>query len=176
MNAFGRAAPGAAVMILLAACQPQAQDTSADEAEIRKSISASNWATAFNAGDVDAIVAMYADDAVLQPPGAPAAAGRAAIREFMVADNASSRAAGYTLHMADGTIGISGDLAYEAATFSVTDASGATVDTGKSLSVARKRDGKWLMIRDTWNSDRPPAPPPAAPAAAPPAPTEAPGG
>jgi hypothetical protein len=50
------------------------------------------------------------------------------------------------------------------------------VDTGKSLSVARKRDGKWLMIRDTWNSDRPPAPPPAAPAAAPPAPTEPPGG
>jgi hypothetical protein len=23
----------------------------------------------------------------------------------------------------------------------------------------RQADGKWLMIRDTWNSDRPPPPP-----------------
>jgi len=33
------------------------------------------------------------------------------------------------------------------------------------LSVARKSNGKWLYIRDMWNSDRPAPPPaPAAPA------------
>jgi hypothetical protein len=34
---------------------------------------------------------------------------------------------------------------------------GAVVETGKYLSVSRKKDGKWLYIRDTWNSNTPPA-------------------
>jgi ketosteroid isomerase-like protein len=52
---------------------------------------------------------------------------------------------------------VSGDLAYEAGTYTVTSASGAAVDAGKYIGVFQKRDGKWLYIRDTWNSDRPPA-------------------
>jgi hypothetical protein len=45
---------------------------------------------------------------------------------------------------------------------------GAVVETGKFLSVSRKKDGKWLYLRDTWNADAPSAPsaPPAAPPAA----------
>jgi hypothetical protein len=35
----------------------------------------------------------------------------------------------------------------------------AVVETGKFLSVSRKKDGKWLYIRDTWNADAPPAAP-----------------
>jgi hypothetical protein len=27
------------------------------------------------------------------------------------------------------------------------------IDTGKYLSVSKKKDGEWLYIRDTWNSD-----------------------
>ena len=38
------------------------------------------------------------------------------------------------------------------------DANGATVDNGKYLSVYKRVDGKWLLIRDTWNSDTPAAP------------------
>jgi hypothetical protein len=45
---------------------------------------------------------------------------------------------------------------------------GAVVETGKFLSVSRKKDGRWLYIRDTWNADAPPAP--AQAPAAPPAP------
>ena len=47
---------------------------------------------------------------------------------------------------------------------------GAVVETGKFLSVSRKKYGKWLYIRDTWNADAPPAPPAPTPAAAPPPP------
>ena len=42
-------------------------------------------------------------------------------------------------------------------------ASGTVVDSGSYLSVHHKVNGQWLYIRDTWNSDKPPA------AAAPPA-------
>jgi ketosteroid isomerase-like protein len=61
---------------------------------------------------------------------------------------------------------VSGDLAWLSGTFSDKDASGATVDEGKYLSVYRRTNGNWLLVRDTWNSDKA-LPPPAPPAAAP---------
>jgi uncharacterized protein (TIGR02246 family) len=121
--------------------------------------SAPAWAAAYNAGDADAMAAMYWEDAVLQPPGAPAATGRAAIREFLAKDSAATIAAGLTMSIPEaGAVGVSGNLAYEAGNYSVIDASGVTVDTGKYIGVFQKRDGKWGYIRDTWNSDNPPAP------------------
>lgn len=155
-------------LIALAGCKPAAEDTTADEAVIRKSAPA--WAAAYNSGDADALTAMYWEDAVLQPPGAPAAAGHAGIREFLAADSAATKAAGLTMNIPEaGAVDVSGDLAYEAGTYTVTDASGATVDAGKYIGVFQKRDGKWLYIRDTWNSDRAPAPPSAPEAATEPA-------
>jgi uncharacterized protein (TIGR02246 family) len=167
VNILKAAAVIAAGLLALAGCKPAAQDTTADEAVIR--LSAPAWAAAYNAGDADTLAAMYWEDATLQPPGAPAATGNAAIREFLASDTAATKAAGLTMNIPEaGAVDVSGDLAYEAGTYTVTDASGATVDAGKYIGVFLKRDGKWLYIRDTWNSDMAPAPA-AAPAAEAPA-------
>jgi ketosteroid isomerase-like protein len=100
-------------------------------------------------------------------PEAPAASGRAAIGEFLGANSAGTKAAGLTFNIpGDGPVQVSGDLAYESGSFSVTDAAGATVATGKYIGVFNKIDGKWLLVRDTWNTDAPAAPAPAAEAAA----------
>src|SRR5712691_7980672 len=49
----------------------------ADEAAIRaQSLS---WAKAYNGGDAKGVAALYADDALLLPPGAPGVRGRASI-------------------------------------------------------------------------------------------------
>jgi hypothetical protein len=64
-------------------------------------------------------------------------------------------------------VGVSGNMGWESGMYKVT-VKGAVVETGKFLSVSRKKDGKWLYIRDTWNADAPPAP--AQAPAAPPAP------
>jgi hypothetical protein len=48
-------------------------------------------------------------------------------------------------------------MGWETGTYAAT-IDGAVVDTGKFMSVNRKQDGKWYYIRDTWNSDVPPAP------------------
>jgi len=161
VNILKTAAIVAVGLVALAACQQAPKNTAADESAIRESSLA--WAAAYNAGDADAVAALYAEDAVVQPPGAPSVVGRAAIREFIAGDSAATKAAGLTMNIpGGGAVGMSGDLAYEAGTFSVTDASGATVDAGKYLGVFQKKDGKWLLIRDTWNSDNPPAPAPAA--------------
>jgi hypothetical protein len=44
----------------------------------------------------------------------------------------------------------------------VKDKAGKVLEAGKYLSVSRRKDGKWLYVRDTWNADGAPAPAPAA--------------
>src|SRR5260370_1204464 len=56
-------------------------------------------------------------------------------------------------------VSVSGDLAWQWGTFKITDKSGAGVDAGKYLTVFQRKDGKWVIIRDTWNSDAAPAAP-----------------
>jgi len=122
------------------------------------------WLKAYNAGDADALAGLYDEKAILMPPGAPAAHGRAAIRMFLAADVAGSTKAGIMFHLGpnpDG--GVNGDMGWVSGTYSVTDKSGKTIDTGKYLSVSKKEGGKWRYIRDTWNSDGPPPAQPAAP-------------
>jgi ketosteroid isomerase-like protein len=124
------------------------------------------WLKAYNSGDADTIASLYDEHAILLPPGAPGANGRAAIRAFLAKDMAASAKDGLTFSLGpkpDG--GVSGDMGWVSGTYQVKDKSGRIVDAGKYLSVSRKIGGKWMYIRDAWNSDGPPAP--AAPAAAP---------
>ena len=159
MNILKAAAVIAVGLVGLVACElnVDAADTAADESAIRDGSRA--WATAYNAGDADGVANLYAEDAVLMPPGTPAKFGRAAIREFIVADNAAARAAGMTLTIEHGdTVGMSGDLAWHAGPYSVYDASGAVVDSGSYVAALQKVEGKWLTVRDIYNSDKAPAP------------------
>jgi len=136
--------------------------SSADETAIRAQTT--NWEKAYNGGDAKAVAALYAEDALLLPPGASGVNGRAAILQ----------AAGAVFVVNPKTdVGVSGNMGWESGTYKVT-VKGAVVETGKFLSVSQKKAGKWLYFRDTWNADAPPAPPAppataAAPAAAPPA-------
>jgi uncharacterized protein (TIGR02246 family) len=156
----------AASFAALAACtKTAAPDTTADETAIRAVNIA--WFKAYNAGDGPAVAELYAEDAVTGSPGTPAVRGKASIREYYVKDAAAFAAAG--LVDGDGPtsdVGMSGDLAWQWGTYKVTDKSGAAVDAGKYLSVFQRKDGKWIIIRDTYNSDAAPGAPPAPAAAA----------
>lgn len=112
------------------------------------------WVKAYNAGDADTAASLYDERAILMPPGAQSAHGRAAIRAFLASDMAMSAKAGVTFHLderPDG--GVMGAMGWMSGTYSVTDKSGKVVETGKYLSVSKKESGKWLYVRDTWNSD-----------------------
>jgi uncharacterized protein (TIGR02246 family) len=150
-----------AALAAITACAPAAPDTSADQAQLEAE--APVWFDHYNKGDADAVANLYAEDAVIMPAGAPPAAGRTAIRDFIVADIAQSKAGGFTFKNGAVTgVGVSGDMAWLTGDFSVLDASGAPVDSGKYLSVYQMTDDGWKLIRDIWNSDN--APPAAAPA------------
>jgi ketosteroid isomerase-like protein/quercetin dioxygenase-like cupin family protein len=133
-------------------------DRAADEAVIRAAAPA--WAAAFNAMDADALGGMYWEDSLLFPPNVPAVAGGAPMHEYFATETPPFREAGLTMNIPEaGAVQVAGDLAYEAGTYSITDTSGATIDTGKYIGVFQKRDGVWRYIRDTWNSDLAPEPP-----------------
>lgn len=160
----------AGVLALSGTLQSAAQAAGADEAAIRAQTT--SWAKAFNGGDAAAVAALYADDAILLPPGAPGASGRAAIQAYITKSIAEAKAAGAVFVVNPKTdVGVSGNLGWESGTYTVT-IKGAVVEAGKFMSVSRKKGGKWLYLRDTWNMDAPAAPPP--PAAAPPAAAAAP--
>jgi len=141
---------------------PPAPDTAADEAQLQADALA--WFEHYANADADGMANLYAEDALLMPPGAPAVTGRDGIRTFLGGDAASSKAAGISLKNGSVTgVGVSGDIGWMSGTYTVVDATGATIDGGSYLSVHRRSNGSWPYIRDIWNSDRPPAA--AAPAA-----------
>ncbi len=156
MNTLKTAAFAAAAALALAGCQQTGQP---DAAEI-EAIQAVNgaWAGHYNAGDADGVANLYWEDASLMAPGAPASSGRDAIRASIAADIEGAKAAGFTMSVEHGPIKASGNSAWQEGTFRVTDASGATIDAGKYLSVLEKRDGAWRLARDIYNSDGKPAP------------------
>ena len=99
------------------------------------------WINAYNTGDVEKMVALYADDGVLMPPHAAVANGKAAIRAFLTSDTAGANAAGIKLVNGSSTAGVVAETGWEAGSYTVTDASGASVDSGSYLSVSRKVPG-----------------------------------
>jgi uncharacterized protein (TIGR02246 family) len=167
MNRTSRLAVGLVALVgSMTGLAYAASPASADEVAIRAQTT--SWGKAYNGGDAKAVAALYAEDALLLPPGASGVSGRAAILQYFTKDIADSKAAGAVFALDPKTdVGVSGNMGWESGMYKVT-VKGAVVETGKFLSVSRKKDGKWLYIRDTWNADAPPAP--AQAPAAPPAP------
>ncbi|MHC4610764.1 MAG: YybH family protein [Planctomycetota bacterium] len=162
MNMLKHTAFLATALVAMAACTPaappEAPDTSAADIAAIKADSLA-WFDLYNAGDADGVAALYAEDGAIMPPNAPMMVGRAAIRDYLASDIENSMEAGITFvgdEVTDGAAG--GDTAWITGTFSVNDASGATVDTGKDLTVFGRTNGEWLIVRDIWNSDVPTAP------------------
>ena len=144
----------ASVAALTACTKAVPSDTAADQAAIRDAEHA--WYKAFNSGDAAAVAALYADDAVLAAPNVPAVRGNAAIRDLIAKDINTFHSSGLTVaEGATSDVGVSGDVAWQSGTWVVTDNNGATVEAGKGLTIFQRRGGKWMMIRDTWNSDGP---------------------
>ncbi|CAN5161073.1 hypothetical protein BH23GEM2_BH23GEM2_13180 [soil metagenome] len=152
----------AAALVALGACATEAPETSADPSadEARLRADAPVWFDLYNRGDANGVANLYAEDGVIMPPGGQSTTGRDAIRSFLTSDIANTKAGGFSTNAGEITgVGIDGDMAWMTGTFSVTDAAGTTVDTGKYLSLYRRINSEWKLIRDIWNSDSAPAAP-----------------
>lgn len=139
---------------LFASSCSESSESKVDMEAVKSEIAAMEnaYAVAENASDVDGILAYYADDAHSMVNNGPTAKGIDAIRahtEEEMDDN------GNTIAFAVTDVWAFGNYAVETGTSTTTNASGEVINTGKYMSLFEKRDGKYLCIRDIWNSDMP---------------------
>ncbi len=130
-----------------------------DPAAVRQAVedAVAGWESAALAGDAAALAALYAEDAVLQPPNAPKAVGRAAIEADVAEMFAATPFTAIDIVVDGSEVSTSGDIAWAHGSYTSTNTvNGAPYeDTGKWLSVYENYDGQWLHVADTWNSDTP---------------------
>ena len=111
------------------------------------------WEEAYNAGDVDGVVAVHAEDAVVMPPGFPAVVGIDAVRadaEAFFSEYSTDHA------MKIQNILVEGDIAIEWAEYTdilTPKAGGDPIeDAGKHIVVYRRGDdGDWKILKAIWN-------------------------
>ncbi len=145
------------------ACAPQV-DTGAVQAALRQADSA--YRAAAQSKNLDAIVDLYARDAVMYPPNEPTVSGIEGVRQY--ATNMLNTP-GLTISFTPVDVQVSADgaMGYTINTgrVTVTDPKGTTVsEETRDFHVWRKEaNGRWKVVVDIWNSPTAPAPPPATP-------------
>jgi uncharacterized protein (TIGR02246 family) len=153
----------AAAFLFLSSCKPAGESAAAsgetskpDMAQVKADIQAveTAWATAQNAKDINTLMGMYADDAISMADGAPSLNGKAAIQAHQEAEFAKAPAGLSSAYTVQDIYG-DGEIVTEVGTGVTKDASGAVVRTGKYVAIWKKMDGKYVCIREIYNSDAP---------------------
>lgn len=115
-----------------------------------------DWARAAAGGDLEAILAFWSDDAIVMPPGQPAAVGKSAIREFLLRTLAIPGFS-ITWEPEQASVAAAGDLGYlvERNRVTMIDATGVQREqVGKAVTIWRKdSNGAWRCVVDTWNEN-----------------------
>src|SRR4029450_1870741 len=115
MNRMHAAALAAAGLIALTGCQ-KATDSAAVEKQAKADVRV--FIPAFNAGEIDTLVAMYAPDAEGMAPGHARATGHDAIPAVLTKESAAMKAAGVAITLNDDDkAGASGDLGYPSGSY-----------------------------------------------------------
>ena len=126
-----------------------------DQAAIREKNA--EFVKAFNARDMNQILAAYTENSVFMPPNQPILRGKDALKTFY---DEMLKAGGTNLKLDAGEISGHGPLAYQSGSYELDmkPAAGAeTHDRGKYLFILRKMAGTWRYEYTVWNSDLPPA-------------------
>jgi uncharacterized protein (TIGR02246 family) len=112
---------------------------------------AKEFENALNAGDVEGIAALYADDCRLLPPNAEMTQGKEAVRAIfggMIAAGLKG-----TLDTVEAVV--TGKVGYRVGRYELKSPDGVVADQGKYIEIWRKIDGEWKIVNDIWNSDLP---------------------
>ncbi len=126
-----------------------------DMSQVRSEIVAieNAWADALNKKDVNALMAMYTDDAQSMQDGGPTLIGKADIQKQTEMDFAGDRKfASIAFETTD--VYAQGDFATEVGKTFYKDAAGKVTGSGKYMVVYEKKGGKYLCAREIFNKDK----------------------
>lgn len=140
------------ILALLTACAPQV-DIAAETAALRAR--SEGVIAAEMAQNADAAAAFYAEDAIVQPAGAPLLRGRDAVRSMYSDVFGSGAVKQFESIPTLIAVAASGDVGYEYGVnrFTLTTPAGDMLDVGKYLAVWTKVDGEWYASLLSYSSD-----------------------
>jgi uncharacterized protein (TIGR02246 family) len=143
------------VLALLACAPSEPLAPSADD--VRAAIEQQNarFGEAVRAGDTAAIGALYTEDGAVLPPNTARVNGRAAIAGFW--GEALSAGVANAVLTTEEVAYAGGDTATEVGSALLSAKDGSVADEAKYIVMWKQVDGAWLLHRDIWNSNRPPA-------------------
>lgn len=139
---------------VLATVQRTEARSAATAAEHRIRAIDKKWVAAVATKDPKVVVAFYAEDGAILPPGAPLAEGHDAIAKvwqgFFQLEDFSLTFAPLKIDVASNA-----DMAYEIGTYSLSfrGDKGAVRDNGKYVVVWKKEKGAWKAAADIFNSN-----------------------
>jgi ketosteroid isomerase-like protein len=137
---------------------PIAAECSGDAASTIQWLHEQHVPAVLRARDIEALMDVYAEDAISQPPGQPALIGRQAIGEMWVGVLAA-----YDVEVVVEVeeIEVAGVWAFERGRYRMRltprDGEVEILDEGKYLDILREVDGEWKYWRVTWNSSLAPS-------------------
>ena len=138
------------LVLMLAAVLAVAPAAAADSSGL--AARAATWEKEYNAGNLAAVVALYASDGCRMPPNQEAVHGSDAILAQLKAGKDRGLA---KVKIAVTSAESSGDLGYGTGTYVITGADGSHIDHGKWMLISKKSNGAWRTQCDTFNSDMP---------------------
>jgi uncharacterized protein (TIGR02246 family) len=146
--------------LVCSAALPLAAQGRSDSAAVRRAIedAGAKAVAAYNSGNPRAFAAIYAADALFMPPNAKVLDG---VKDISDGWQATWDAGFRNIKITTSDVMVRGDLAVETGTWSgdiQPKAAGAAPlhDNGKYIVVwQRVANGKWLVVRDIYNSDNP---------------------
>ena len=143
-------------IFLIGCTQTPPVDTRAEADAIRNI--AAQWAVATKARDIDKIVSLYSPDIVIMDANVPLSVGHKALNktyESWLTDTLISKTLLDEIDAVE--VSSSGDLAYARGTsrFRQNTPKGIVDEMNKWVSIYKKIDGKWRIIVDISNSDKP---------------------
>ena len=118
-----------------------------------------DWSAMIAAGDLEASIDLWADDAVMLPPDLPVLTGKTEIRDYVMG---AASIPGFKISWEPDSAHVSqsGDMAYliERNVIEVDGENGEKIVThGKVVTVWRKDSlGQWKNVVDMWNAAPPP--------------------
>lgn len=145
----------ATAMVAAISCGTAQVDVTAETEAVRAR--SNGLVSAEGALDAEGSLSFYAEDAIVQPDGAPQIQGRDAIDTLYRQFFEDSQLKEFYAKGSHITVSQSGDLAYEYGVNRTVLAGpeGDLVAVGKYLLVWKKIDGEWMVVVLTFSSDAP---------------------
>ncbi len=150
----------ALLLAILSSCGPVGEDSSgaagneavqAREAEAI-AVLQEQWVIATNAGDLQAMEAFYAEEAIVVPPETLPLVGTGAIIRWIDQRREESP---FEIETSSHEIVVAGDWAFDRGAYALhlapRDPAAAAPEYGNYLRLWRKQDGSWKIARDIWN-------------------------